>query len=529
MPDIRYIDTDFVRFDFPGRDGVAQHATLVFGDMVEVLEEGGGQRRSRVRALELFDGTLEGTVRGAPFRGREPGVLRFSMVDVQQGDGMILETPPDENHERRIVFIDGGDNQLFARHAAARYQHRNSSLAHPLEVDLILITHGDADHFDGLNDIRRSETDPGIAARKRLFIRPRRVYHNGLVKAPTATPRLERLGRTVLSRGNPFIVDLYDDPRVAPTTAQNTPFRRWGESLTHWERRGPITVRRVAHGMSTNRLFGFLGSAIKVEIQGPFTSRVTDPQTGQRRHALPFLHEPPKSALLHLEEGTEPLSETFSDSHTINGHSIALRLTYGNVRFSLTGDLNQESMSLMHGRIDLADLESEIIKAPHHGAADFDFRALQAMKPVVSLISSGDESANKEYIHPRATLVSALGKVSRGETGIVLCTELAAFFTKRNYSHQRPLIAKYYQGDDAITRADLRKFYGSGRRSAADEKALPSFFAFERTNFGIIHIRTDGQRVLVFTHSGKQGMREAYRFTVDEEHRIQFARTVATG
>ncbi len=54
------------------------------------------------------------------------------------------------------------------------------------------------------------------------------------------------------------------------------------------------------------------------------------------------------------------------------------------------------------------------------------------MRPVVSLISSGDESADKEHIHPRATLVSALGKVSRGETGIVLCTELAAFFAMRD-------------------------------------------------------------------------------------------------
>ena len=529
MPDIRYIDTDFVRFDYPGRDAVVQHATLVFGDKVEVLEEDAGERRSRVRALELFDGTLEGTVRGAPFRGRERGVLRFSMVDVQQGDGMILETPPDENHERRIVFIDGGDNQLFARHAAARYQHRNSSPANPLEIDLILITHGDADHFDGLNDIRRSETEWGIAARKRLFIHPRRVYHNGLVKASSTRPMLARLGRTVLRKGTPFIVDLYDDPRAAPAGAHNTPFRRWGETLTHWEQRGPISLRRVACGMSANRLFGFLGAGIDVDIQGPFTTRITDAQTGKRRHALPFLHQPPRSALLHLEDGTEPLSEAFSDAHTINGHSIALRLTYGNVRFSLTGDLNQESMSLMRARIDLADLESEIIKAPHHGSADFDFGALQAMKPVVSLISSGDESADKEYIHPRATLVSALGKVSRGVTGIVLCTELAAFFTKRHYSHERPLIAKYYQGDAALTRADLRKFFGSTRRSATDEKALPSFFGFERTNFGIIHIRTDGQRVLVFTHSGKQGMREAYRFTVDEEHRIDFARAVTTG
>jgi hypothetical protein len=527
MPDIRYIDKDFVRFKFSGFGGSEQHAILAFGDKVDVLQQGGGSTPSRIRALELFDGTLEGTVAGKPFRGRDKGVLKFSMVDVQQGDGMVLETPPDENDQTRLVFIDGGDNKLFARHVAARYNHRKSSKTNPLEVDLILITHGDADHFEGLIDLKRSETERGISARKRLFIHPRRVYHNGLVKGPLAVPELERLGRTVSDNGTPMIVDLFDDPRQAPAGMQNGPFKRWGDTLSQWEERGAITFKRVAHGMDSGELFGFLGPAVRVEIQGPFTSKVTD--NGVSKDALPFLHDPPKTALIHLEEGTGPPSDDFSVSHTINGHSLAFRLIYGNVRFNFTGDLNQESMALMREKIALEELEAEILKAPHHGSAEFDFKALKAMKPVVSLISSGDESADKEYIHPRATLVSALGKVSRGETGIVLCTELAAFFAKRDYSHERPRIAKFYEGDETITRSDLRKFYGDTSRTAADEKALPSFYGFERTNFGIIHVRTDGERVLVFTHSGKEGMREAYRFTVAPNHAIRFARDVTTG
>jgi hypothetical protein len=442
---------------------------------------------------------------------------------------MVLETPPDENHETRIVFIDGGDNKLFARHVAARYSHRKSSGDAPLEVDLILVTHGDADHFEGLVDIQRSETDREIEARKRLFIHPRRVYHNGLVKASgeKVPEALEQLGRTVPAGGTPMIVDLYDDPRDAPPERQNGPFTRWGKALSHWEQRGQIDFRRVAHGMDARALFDFM-APVKVEIQGPFQARVTDPADGVEKDALPFLHDPPKSALIHLQQGSSG-SNKFSVSHTINGHSVALRLTYGNVRFNLTGDLNQESMALLRENLELGELEAEIVKAPHHGSADFDLAALRAMQPVVSLISSGDESPDKEHIHPRATLVSALGKVSRGETGIVLCTELAAFFAKRDYSHQRSLIARFYAGDEAITRASLREFYEAKIRSEEDEKALPSFYAFERTNFGIIHVRTDGERVLVFTHSGKAGMREAYRFTVGQDHAIEFAKDVATG
>ena len=54
-----------------------------------------------------------------------------------------------------------------------------------------------------------------------------------------------------------------------------------------------------------------------------------------------------------------------------------------------------------------------------------------------------------------------------------------------------------------------------------------TFFAFERTNFGIAHVRTDGERVLAFTHSGKKGMNEAYRFSVSATGDVEFAAEVS--
>ena len=35
---------------------------------------------------------------------------------------------------------------------------------------------------------------------------------------------------------------------------------------------------------------------------------------------------------------------------------------------------------------------AEVLKVPHHGSADFSPRMLEAVKPVLSVISSGDES-----------------------------------------------------------------------------------------------------------------------------------------
>ena len=102
-------------------------------------------------------------------------VLKIDFVDVQQGDGAVIETP-----DGKVILIDGGDNQLFARYLSNRF--RGSSSRQPKVIDCMLVTHGDADHFSGLAKIRDSE---GLASRRRrLFIAPQRVYHNGLVKRP---------------------------------------------------------------------------------------------------------------------------------------------------------------------------------------------------------------------------------------------------------------------------------------------------------------------------------------------------------
>lgn len=523
MGEVKFVDDDFLALRSHKSKGEKPRLTLAFGDAVEILEEDGDW--TRVRALTHFEGRVTGFIPAkAPLR--DEGILKLSMVDVQQGDGMILETPAG-----KILLIDGGDNKLFARHAAARFLHRACSADAPLEIEALLVTHGDADHFDGLNDIFRSESLSVAEARKRLFIRPKRLFHNGLVKGPSALPDAQIFGRTVEQGGRRFVVDLFDDPRDAAPVAQNQPFKRWFASLDAWEARGPIAMRRVAFGMDPAELFGFLeDEGIGVDIQGPFEDSVTDPVTGDDLPALPYLPKPSKSAEIHLEDPSDPGGSP-SASHTINGHSVALRLTFGNVRINLTGDLNRDSMARMRERLPLEELEAEIVKVPHHGSHDFDFQALAAMRPVVAMISSGDEHAGKEHIHPRATLMSAVGKVMRGDTGVVFNTELAAFFATKDYCHTRKDLAEFFKerADETFTGEELRQLFTGQPKKDVDPPGL--FFGFERTNFGIIHVRTDGERVLVFTHSGKEGLNEAYRFTVtmeNGERKVAFAREVTT-
>ncbi|MDD5598168.1 MAG: hypothetical protein PHV82_09495, partial [Victivallaceae bacterium] len=193
-----------------------------------------------------------------------------------------------------------------------------------------------------------------------------------------------------------------------------------------------------------------------------------------------------------------PLGSTgLSASHTINGHSIVFRLRYGKFSFLFCGDLNEEASRILaekHQKGEIT-LRSEVLKVPHHGSADFSGEFIQKVSPLVSIVSSGDESARKEYMHPRATLLGALGKCSRVDEPLIFVTELVAFFNMEGW-------ARLTNKKKASQRGD--------------------FFAFSRTAYGIVKTRTDGSRLLVYTDSGKANMKEAYAFTLAENGSASF-------
>ena len=413
----------------------------------------------------------------------ESDVLKVNFVDVQQGDGCVIETP-----SGKVMLVDGGDNQMFARYLAARF--RNTTEEKPKKIDCIVVTHGDADHFSGLTEIHKSETNP--TKRKQLFIHPERVYHNGLMKRPgtiggKSTPDKDMLGATVKVGKETWITGLVDDLREEDTAAMNLPFKQWRKALDAWTERGDVHMQRLEAGM--NDAFDFLEEdGVEVEVLGPFTEDVDS------KPALKFLGTPKKE----LGKGHNPYEllegkefKGLDASHTINGHSVVLKITYGGFSFLLTGDLNDQAERILtrahnEGTINLL---SDVLKAPHHGSADFSAAFLQAVQPLVSVVSSGDESEQKEYIHPRATLIGSLGKHSRLAEPIILVTEMVAFF----------------------------KLMGNSTTVPAEAgKAPESYFGFSRAAYGIVKIRTNGQRMLVYTNSGKDDMKEAYAFEVDE-------------
>jgi beta-lactamase superfamily II metal-dependent hydrolase len=451
--------------------------TLFWGDSVRVTGKRDGFHVLDFTTRE-YDATKKHYVwrkhealMSAKVKFRDTSVLKVRFVDVGQGDGAIIESP-----KGQIVVLDGGEEDNFYNYFTAAWAHKLRT--NPVELAAIVVSHGDADHYSGLSRLvlgRGPKGGPPVATK--------RVYHNGLAKRPESAKQ-QMLGKTAKVDGTTYVVGLEDDLLSVADKDLNKPFQEWKSALQLLKKGTTgFKMRRLEYG--TAKAFDFLDDEdIKVDVLGPITEEV------KGKPALPMLRNPDGGSL--------------SISHTINGHSVVLRLTYGHVRMLFGADLNEESEQRMlaRTRADGISLTSEVLKVPHHGSADFSPAVLDAIRPVVSVVSSGDESGQKEYIHPRAGLVGALGKYSRGtvERPLVYVTEMVAFFQR-------------------LGRASVHGFSKTGEELPKGQRVAN---AYSKSSFGIVHIRTDGERVLVATPSGKFDKKEAYVFRVSKNGEITF-------
>ena len=441
-------------------------ATLFWGDALKELRRENGRPVFELPRAEWDDAAKRYNnvrIEVQPKRDvafQDESVLKVRFVDVGQGDGALVETPAGHR-----ILIDGGEGPYFRRYLRVAFAHILRTK--PLHCDAIVVSHGDADHYAGLTEVlehRRNATEPMVTADH--------VFHNGLVKASGSDAK-KIFGKTKKVNGEYYATGLVDDVRKVDDAKLNKFFRDWKAALKKLRSsNGSVKLQRLGYG--DHSAFSFVTDPLfDMKVLGPVVEDVGGSP------ALPLLHRPGSSA--------------YSASHTVNGHSVVLKLTYGNVRFLFGADLNEESEERLatHARTAGDSLAAEVLKVPHHGSADFSPRMLEAVRPVVSVISSGDESTAKEYIHPRAGLVGALGKYSRAtvEKPLIYVTEMVAFFRR-------------------LSRAvELQK--GGVQRAIVNP--------YEKLAFGIVHVRTDGERVLVATHSGKDDQKESYAFRVNEQ------------
>ena len=334
---------------------------------------------------------------------RDFPVLKVFFVDVGQGDGAIVESP------EGIILVDGGPNTNFYRFLKYRYRRILRS-GQPVEIKAMVVSHPDYDHYNGLTSVLKD-------ARFKIGT----IFHNGIIRydddnlPPNRDFDLGRTKRkTIRGKQRLVLTETFDTLAQAERLIREghlpPGFRRFWQAASDAKQAGRlrkaerITVRdQTLPGYSKNQ-----ADRLFVSVLGPVPTRGTG--------RVEYVTFPDAEDIAAADPSP-------SSSHTRNGHSIVLKLQYGNHTILLGGDLNipaQQHLMAYYG--DMNPFRVAVAKACHHGSSDFHVEFLKKCRPQANVFSSGD---NKSFDHPMADAVGAIARHTRGSHPLLFSTELA--------------------------------------------------------------------------------------------------------
>lgn len=323
----------------------------------------------------------------------DESALKVFYLDVGQGDGALIEI----NNLRILVDAGTGDNMYnYLTKYHFKYFLTRGDQVH---IDYLVISHFDKDHYNGFTEL--------INDRRFTF---GEIIHPGILKfkVPDGSDEkfVSELGIREKFGSKYYLTKIFDDlsTLVEPVefSSDFSPMffnRECGPFITavvkaRAENRIGVSKRLKAGDVLLEQTFN--NKTFRIDVLAPFTETIDE-----------------RECFLFWTDGGK----------TVNGHSLVLKLTYGERTYLFGGDLNEKSqVYLMKKYGEENPFEVDVAKSCHHGSQDFSVDFMRIVNPYATIISSGD---NEGHAHPRADAVGCSGRYSRSERPLVFSTELA--------------------------------------------------------------------------------------------------------
>ncbi len=388
---------------------------LIYGDEVE--PQGQHRQVGSHTYDEVLYRTRRGWVRSDRLMDSHP--LEMYFVDVGQGDSIFMVTPGGKK-----ILVDGGKGDEAYQFLVWKYRLHEATT--PVDIDLMVVSHADEDHIGGLAQIVRHP-----------LLNVRAIVHSGIAKYASGFET--SLGDTVTQGGTRFLITRHSGVSGLYGVDVTDTMVAWRRAV----RAEPgVTCRAVDSATGT---IDVGDSSVTLHVLGPRLENAP----GQSGRGYRWFNDA---------------------AHTVNGHSVVLRLDYGSVRVLLPGDINKKgAKQLLDHPNGAAELDAHVFKAPHHGSHEFRRDFLAAVHPQITVVSSGE---TPDHGHPRANFLGTVGDCSRGHEPLLFSTELVAHFAV-------DAEAAAADADDPVDPTDPSRL-GQARRR------------FKKRLNGIINVRTDG-------------------------------------
>ena len=301
----------------------------------------------------------------APFKECEYLGLMIFSLDVRRarkGDCLILHYGT--KRQPGLVLIDGGPAQVYGPHLLPRLEQirkaRRLADGEPLTVDMLMVSHIDDDHINGILELTR-ELVEAKAARKPLPIKVLNFWHNTFDDIIASNPD-ELVTSVKASFGAASLAGEPDTEGLDPHTAKVLASVGQGFRLRDDARALGLRINSEFGGklvMASNNRAKDLKGGLKLTVAGPMEAEVL---ALQRQHA-DFLKKAKKN---------KEAMASFTDSSVANLSSIVVLAEAGGKKMLLTGDARGDKILLGLEKVGLlvpgGKMKVDILKMPHHGS-----------------------------------------------------------------------------------------------------------------------------------------------------------------